>query len=274
MNMLEGRELELLDKAIKQHNGVWGGRDGKGDCLITSGRLNVFFAVGEEFDFVDKGNYMKGYWDYLCSKDQWLQRAKELGYPKGEGVTSETRVSEDGKWVVREGDYVVHAKMTTEQLDEWVAAAQACGFNSDYFNPEDWPLTCAKDTGKLDSCGLVFKWVKTDTTKEFLEFLTAQEADTHLEVSYTPHLGRWWKGAKLLAEENGFVVFTREGRDKPLIRKRGDVLFRDPPTELDELVEEALKEMGYYTSEDNTPEVAVWGAVYEMIELGYRKGAK
>lgn len=272
--MLKGYKLELLDKAIKKYNGVWGG---KGDRLVTSGKLNVYFAVGEEFAFVDKGNYVEGYWDYLCSKEQYLQRAKELGYPKGQGVTSETRVSEEGKWVVREGDYVVHNRMTAEQLDKWVAAAKACGFSSICFNPKRWPLTCAKGTGKLDSCGLGFKWAKTDTTTEFLEFLAAQE----LEVSYTPHLDRWWKGAKLLAEENGFVVFTREGRDKPIIRKRGDVLFRNPPTELKVLVDEALREMGYYVDEMGyygdgckTPDEATYTAVKQMIELGYRKEAK
>lgn len=187
--MLIGYKLELLDKAIEEHNGVW---YGSGDCLITSGQLNVYFAVGEKFDFVTKGSYIAGYWDYLCSKDQYLQRAKELGYPKGES------------------------------------------------SPNNSPL----------------------------------------QVSYTPHLGRWWDGAKLLAEENGFVVFTREGRDKPIIRKRSDVLFRDPPTELEVLIDEALKEMGYYMDEMGyygdgckTPDDATYAVVKQMIELGYRKGA-
>ena len=180
--MLKGYELELLDKAIKKYNGEWVGR---GDHLGTSGKLNVYFAVGEEFNFVTENDCIKGFWDYLCSKDQYLQRAKELGYPKGES------------------------------------------------SPDNSPL----------------------------------------QVSYTPHLGRWWDGAKIIGEENGFVVFTREGRDKPLIRKHGDVLFRDPPTEIDELVEQALKEMGYLGDDRKVPEAVAYFTVYKMIELGYRKEA-
>lgn len=51
--------------------------------------------------------------------------------------------------------------------------------------------------------------------------------DSFLYVAYTPQLDRWWPNAKVLLIYQDYVVFTRKGKDKPLIRRMDSVKFKE-----------------------------------------------
>lgn len=46
------------------------------------------------------------------------------------------------------------------------------------------------------------------------------------EVTYYPQLGRWWPNARLIAVDGDWVVFARDGKKRPLLRRREHVQFR------------------------------------------------
>lgn len=58
-------------------------------------------------------------------------------------------------------------------------------------------------------------------------FASNQPNDSFLYVAYAPQLDRWWPGAKVLLTYGDYVVFTRKGKDKPLIRHRNSVKFKE-----------------------------------------------
>lgn len=73
---------ELLDKAVKQFGGKWPAVNVHHTYLKVSGSKNVFYNYQTKFDFSqDSGS--DGYWDFVCSKEVFKQRAKELGYVNG-----------------------------------------------------------------------------------------------------------------------------------------------------------------------------------------------
>lgn len=58
-------------------------------------------------------------------------------------------------------------------------------------------------------------------------FTPTQSKDSDLYVSYYPQFDRWWPNAKVIVEYNDYIVFVREGKDKPLIRHKSQVKFKE-----------------------------------------------
>lgn len=72
--------LELIDKAINEANGLWCGEH---TLLFVSGELNVLYPKHTKFIYDRKATESNGYWDLVCTVDEYLQRAKELGWING-----------------------------------------------------------------------------------------------------------------------------------------------------------------------------------------------
>ena len=87
----------------------------------------------------------------------------------------------------------------------------------------------------------------------------------NLEVSYVPQMDRWWPNAKVLATNDDYVVFIREGRTKPLVRHKDSVMFRTKKVERDEWVENVIDNLDVNAWSANK---AVLGMVYDLIKNG------
>jgi hypothetical protein len=73
---------DLLDKAVEQFDGKWPAVNVHHTYLKVSGNKNVFYNYQTKFDFSQYAG-SNGYWDLVCSKEVFEQRAKELGYVNG-----------------------------------------------------------------------------------------------------------------------------------------------------------------------------------------------
>lgn len=71
---------ELIDKAVSQTKGIWqsGGR-----YLKVSGRLNIYHNEFEELDFSATDSFSNDFWNLVCSRAEFQQRARELGWING-----------------------------------------------------------------------------------------------------------------------------------------------------------------------------------------------
>lgn len=58
-------------------------------------------------------------------------------------------------------------------------------------------------------------------------FIPKQSKDSVLYVSYGQEFDRWWPNAKVIVEYNDYIVFVREGKDKPFVRHKSHVKFKE-----------------------------------------------
>lgn len=108
---------ELMDKAINEANGLW---CSKHPLLFVSGELNVIYPKHTKFICDRKGAASNGFWDLVCTVDEYTQRAKELGWLNGYkfGVEYET----NGKKPDLPNDVLVEVKVVR---NEWGSAIPA-----------------------------------------------------------------------------------------------------------------------------------------------------
>jgi hypothetical protein len=75
---------ELIDKAVERFNGIW---TDKRTILVCAGSSNIMHEPFNYFSYASKGLIPtdENYWFYVCTKEEFQQRAKELGdaYDKG-----------------------------------------------------------------------------------------------------------------------------------------------------------------------------------------------
>jgi len=71
----------FLDKAIVENGGEWPSVSGK--FLKVSGPKNTTHQPLSVFDFGCYSSESNDYWVFICTKDQFTQRAKELGFING-----------------------------------------------------------------------------------------------------------------------------------------------------------------------------------------------
>lgn len=155
---------------------------------LADGSLSSDYVVGDEFEVVGGnigakvsiGDVVKFYRDDK-THSPWFHDGSWCCAWDSLKPTPETKrkahYRKTGKYLVLEGDYVVHADMSLEQYMKWCDAAKACGFRLDHINLNVCAITFADDDGDLVSSWYTDIGAKTNTTDEFLEFLAKEEKD-------------------------------------------------------------------------------------------------
>ena len=104
---------ELIDKAVKKFSGIWG--DSRNN-LICAGNSNILHEPFNYFSYSSQGlgSRDEKYWVYVCTKEEFLEHAKALGFVEQTGYRYGVEYETEGKKPKLPYDILVEVKYNNE----------------------------------------------------------------------------------------------------------------------------------------------------------------
>lgn len=125
---------KLIDKAVLENNGIW---VKQGTHLKVAGPSNIFYKAYAYFNFYANDTNSDNYWIYVCNKQDYLQRARELGYVEQTGYRWGVEYETNGQRPDLPDNLEIKACQRLSGLIHFCKANKANWKDTDYFTVVD-----------------------------------------------------------------------------------------------------------------------------------------